>query len=225
MRTSGTLGRHGYSTPFTPSLTQSAFNRRPFMMKMLHPFDQDFCDAINGNVTVASRIARLFCWRGPVYIARFIMTVVIYTIQRVPWAGTKAHGSKEIFKRSKVEFNTSFAMSLIRSTRWTSTSPFGLLICLIFRTDRLISRMSMGQARLPQSLTAQASTRCSMAPSQFAALICASIATLTYTMPHGSLSRASASVANNTQATERLASQDSNQMFARRIGINSECHI
>lgn len=118
-----TQGRQRNSAGITKTPPQSPADSLGWNAILLRPFSQDAGFTVYGHIVVLSSIARLFLWCCPSHVAHFIMSVDVYSIQRMLRSGLLANVTNKLKERGKPKLN---------STSPIVSKPSGVLICTSF---------------------------------------------------------------------------------------------
>lgn len=98
------------------------------------PFHHCFGMAVNGNPTVLATITSLFFSCGPSTVARFVMSIVVNSVEGVIGGWTASYSTKKFLKRTEAKTDASASITLISFCRGVIASGFGIYVASIFRS-------------------------------------------------------------------------------------------
>lgn len=182
MRTDAFTAWNGNRTFVTPSVDNCALVDGGSTQSITSPVCNRFRVSVSCQNVSLSRITILHFVRCPPYISRFIMTIVVDTIQRMFGRRPASQFFQKLFVGIKAKLNTSAAITRIGCVSYTFATMFGSMIRLplwCFMGFTVLSSV------FAQNATAYASTgNCFAAPQVTSPYYCV-ISTDTQTFPHG----------------------------------------
>lgn len=157
-----TQRRQRDSAGITKSPLQPPTDSLGWNVVLLRPFSQDADFPVYGHIVVSSSVARLFLWCRPSHIANFIMSVYVYSIQRMLRSGLLANMTNELKERGKPKLNSTSPIVSIPKGIFVCASFFSVTIGIKLRgfthsvyksTARFISITSTGFSRTLSQIT------------------------------------------------------------------------
>lgn len=207
------MQRQKHGTHATKAFLQSIFNAVSWNIMQFSPSLNKFRIAVDGQKFGEARISCLLFFRCPFYIARFVVTVIINSIQRVFGRRFTSHFCQEHVERDKAKFYTATTVTMI-------IFRVSILASLFSSHIRLVLRHITSTVR-----SSNATTRLGAVGAQHGSVYAPHCATTALTPPIGSFFK-TLSELQNRPLSKRLTGQvneiSSNRMDAIknvRIGI------
>jgi hypothetical protein len=161
--------RGGQHTAITPSLLVARHERLHWFLELLRPFPKRLGIAVHNKVNGDVAIVDLVGGGGPLYVAGFVMAIIVDPIQRVAGSRLSTQDRKKLFKRVESKFNSPTAVDWIFFMVAVLAPSLRGIVRLVFTRrsrPRFALAFAMTNLRLRKHLNPLASARTSVAGAQ-----------------------------------------------------------
>jgi len=163
MRQIAFIGRDCQTANIAPSNIQAVGNRSVSDAAIPTPLRQAFSDAVQGQSSIVARVLSLFRVCCPTYIAFFVMSFVVDSIQSVPRTRLTPNFLQELFVGFKTKLNSSSTVIFVGGVIRILATSFCPTVRTVFWCVTRPTRFAVSTSQFTRNLFAKTSTRYSFA--------------------------------------------------------------